>query len=697
VGLVIGLAILGIIGIALTLPDPERVSLHPGEVQLLDRHGKLIADVGQSGRVIRTEVQLNQISRQLQHATVAAEDRHFYEDRLLGIDFGRLLKASTIDLLQRRPAQGASTITQQLARISLLSGPSGSASRTLGRKIKEAILATEIEQRFSKDEILRLYLNAIYYGHGAYGAEAAAQVYFVKPAKDLTLAQSSFIAGLPQSPSYFDPQINFDGAKGRQKYVLDQMVRDGFASQDDADTAYKEDLQPQLKYKVDAATGPAPHFVEYVRGQLDNQYGADIIAAGGVVVTTSLDLDVQNAANTAIRNGLPKLKGARANNAALLAEDAKTGEILAMVGSADYNDASIAGAVNIAGPTTVRQPGSSFKPYDYLTGIANRKFNTLTTFNDSPNGVPPIKPGKPVVDFDGRYLGTMRLRTALVKSRNVPAEQAMQRAGIQDVIDLAHRMGISTPIQPNLASAIGSSEVRMLDHAEAYGVLATQGYKHDPVPILKVLGSDGKDITIHPGNPQQVIDAAPVYIVNNVLLGYDAEWHVGFDRKMAAKSGTTNVGDCCTGDAWLMAYNPDLVLTAWAGRTSNDKTKSGQTFGLFGVDAGKAILAPFLKSGVFNDAKWKEEFREPPGISHANCSDAGLSQPDVTKPSGGELVLSGDTPSCTAPAPSPSEPSPSPAEPSPTPQESPSIIPPILVSPSPRASPTPHPSSTILP
>ncbi len=456
----IALFILLVIVVAAQLPDPSNVQVHAGEVKILDRTGtKLIAD--ETGGANRVQVPLNQISVNLQHATVAAEDRHFYENRLIGVDFGRLLKAMTIDLISRQPVQGASTITQQLAKNELLS-----SDRTITRKFKEAILATEIEQRFSKDDILALYLNSIYYGHHAYGAQAAAQFYFGKNAKDLSIGQASFLAGLPQAPSLYDPQTNYQGAKDRQAYVLGQMARDAYITAADADAAKAENLIPQLTYKSAAATGVAPHFVAYVLGLLEQQYGADVIRIGGVQVTTTIDMDVQNAADTAISNGVGKL-GHGTNNAAMLVTDPKTGQILAMVGSADFNNDSIAGQVNIT--DTGRQPGSSFKPYVYLTGINNHKLDTTTVLKDQPGAVPGT-----VNDFDNRFLGTLRMRSALVKSRNVPAEQAMQISGPQEVIDMAHRVGITSPLEPNLATAIGGvhTGITMIDHAMGYGTLA---------------------------------------------------------------------------------------------------------------------------------------------------------------------------------------------------------------------------------
>ncbi|MDP9326247.1 MAG: penicillin-binding protein, partial [Candidatus Dormibacteraeota bacterium] len=393
-GALVLLLVIAIGALAVTLPDPSQVQVHAGEVKVYDRSGKvLIADV-QGGGEQRQEVVLDKIAPDLQNATIAAEDRNFRSHA--GIDWPRLAKALTIDIINRRAEQGASTITQQLAKNALLT-----SDRTVIRKLKEAILATEIEQRFSKDDILRLYLNSIYYGHHAYGIQAASQVYFGKDAKDLTLGQASFLAGLPQAPSSYDPEINYDGAKERQAYVLSQMVREHYVTQDKADAAQAEDLRPQLKKgNPQQATGPAPHFVAYVLGQLEADYGRDTIDAGGITVTSTIDMNAQNAANTAIATGVPKLKSVGVNNGAMLVSDPRTGEIWAMVGSADFNSDGIAGQVNIT--TARRQPGSSFKPYVYLTGIDNRKFDTTTVFNDSANTLGRDTPK----DFDNRYMGT---------------------------------------------------------------------------------------------------------------------------------------------------------------------------------------------------------------------------------------------------------------------------------------------------
>ena len=674
------LGILGIVVIAAGLPDPENVRIHPGEVRVLDKNGKVLEAIAAGGEV-RHEVTIDQISINLQNATVAAEDRNFYTHH--GIDFARLAKALTVDLIRRRAAQGASTITQQLAKNVLLT-----SDRTVTRKIKEAILATEIEQRFDKKEILRLYLNTIYYGHHAYGAEAAAQVYFGKPAKDLTVPEASFLAGLPQAPTLYDPQVDPGAAKGRQQYVLTQMARDGYITQAQATAASAEDLTPRFKYKTDSAAGPAPHFVAYVISELDRIYGSDVVAAGGLTVKTTLDLDVQNEANTVVQAAVPKFKGFGVNNGAMEVYDPKTGDVLAMVGSADFNNDGIAGQVNIV-TQSKRQAGSSFKPYVYYTGLANHKFNTLTVFNDTSEEAQSLNSG--VHDFDGAFLGKMRMRQALQGSRNVTAEEAMKNAGPQAVVDTAHRFGIraSTPIEPTLPSAIGASSIYMIDHVAGYGVFATQGTKHAPRVILQVTTLDGHDLTVDPDNGQSVADPASLYIINDILKGYNAKWNLGFDRPMAAKSGTTNVGSS-TGDGWLIAYNPDVVIAAWAGHTSTDPTLTARTNGFFGVDNGQAMISPLLRH--FKD-RWKSDFTKPSGVTNASCGDSsGLSLPDPVNP---ELILMGD-PQATCPSPSPS-PSASPTDtPSPSPSVQPSPSPSVVVIPSPSA-PVPSPSPSVKP
>jgi membrane peptidoglycan carboxypeptidase len=494
--------------------------------------------------------------------------------------------------------------------------------------------------------------------------------------------------------------------------VLDQMARNGYITKEEARAAGAEDLRPQLKFKEKEATGPAPHFAQYVLQELERQLGASVVNNGdGLTVYTTLDLDIQKVAVDTVSAAVPRFSRYGVNNAALLAMDERPGhegQILAMVGSADFNKPEIAGQVNIV--TALRQPGSSFKPYDYVTGIGNRHFNTLTAFHDTPEQARKMSPQNPVSDFDNSFQGVMTLRTALTESRNVPAEEAMQKAGTDAVIQTAHDFGISTPLQNNLATAIGGSEVRMIDHAVAYSVFATQGEKHDAIAIRQVQDSQGRNITTNP-TTKHVGDAGPLWIINDVLKGYNKRWNLGFDPAyhIAAKSGTSNRGTS-TADGWMMAYNPHLVIAAWGGHTTNDPTKQDpSTKGFYGVFTGQEITAPFLRN-AFKEADWKVDFTRPSGITQVNCPGAPAPSPGDSPnpdsapknqyaPPGGDYILAGDS-AATCPTPPASSPSPTP---SPSPNASPSPSPIDIVptpfttagsspSPSPRPSPTPRPS-----
>jgi membrane peptidoglycan carboxypeptidase len=600
------------------LPDMNRLG-GGYEIRILDRNHHLITAVSDDGTHYR-EVPLAEISPYLQEATVAAEDRHFYDHH--GFDVARTAKAAVVDVVSRRPDEGASTITQQLARMSLRD-----YDKNALRKVREALLTMEIETRLDKQHILELYLNHLNYGHHAYGAEAAARTYFGRSARDLSLAQAALLAGLPQRPSYDDPTINFDAARDRQLYVLDQMVRDGDITDVQASVARFEDVRKELVTRPDDAGGTAPHCVQYVLDQLDQMYGADVVSHSHLTVTTTLDTDVQSVATRLVAAAPAQLSAQGINNAGLLVTDPGSGEILAMVGSAGFGSDAIAGQVNIT--TVPRQPGSTFKPYVYLAGIQGQKFDTLTPFQDAPGLMP-------TQDFDNRYLGTMTLRTSLVESRNVPAEAAMSQAGPQNVIDTAHRIGVSSPLDPGLSTAIGASAVSMLEQATAYGALATEGTRHDPVAILDVTdAATGHHLHLPDRSGQAAADPRAAYIIGDVLRGYGARWHLGFDRPMAAKSGTTNIGGA-TGDGWLIAYNPAVVIVAWAGHTSSDRTAGNQTHGFYGVELGPMVVSPLLRAFP---SRWQADLVRPAGLRNVAC---GWGAWDEGAPYAGELVLSED-------------------------------------------------------
>ena len=587
------------------LPDPG--TLNPQDLaqatQILDRNGKLL--YLRHGTEIRTVIPLARVAPVLRKATIDLEDRNFYQHH--GLDFQRLVSAAYADVTHTGIQQGASTITQQLVKRKYLSG-----QQTLDRKIKEALLASDIEGRYPKDTILEAYLNEIPYGHEAYGVEAASEFYFGKHASELNLDEASLMAGIPAAPSAYDP-LTARGlvlAKERQKVVLRAMANNG-------DLTGQEVLLAEARPVVLHVTKPdtaynAPHFVNYVLSYLTKQYGKALVDGGGLRVTTSLDLGLQEKAEAIVRTEVGHFGRQGVNNGAMVAMNPNTGEILAYVGSADFNNEAIDGQFdNIDGggdPGYIgRQPGSSFKPYVYLTALANG-----------------YTPGTPIEDREGNYGGTVfhdfdrhsegiiNIRRALLESRNIPPILLMQNLGFQRVFQTAKTLGITTNLKPELGSAIGSSEVRMLDHTAAYGVFATQGIHRAPAPVLKVEDASGHTIFKLKDTGRRVISPQPAYVLNDILLGYAHQWGINLIGPAAGKSGTTDD----SADLWYMGYTPDLVVGTWMAHTGHrpDGTSIGRypLPGLFGVTTSVYMFKDFLP--VYYGNRPIPQFQRPPDV-----------------------------------------------------------------------------------
>jgi membrane peptidoglycan carboxypeptidase len=685
VGIVVALILLVILGTFAyafaTLPDPSRLDLAGGDVKINDRNGHLIELRNAQGvRVIPVKLK-GEISPNLVNATIAVEDKHFYQHH--GVDWGRVVKAGIIDVIARRPQQGASTITEQLAKIAILQSP----KKTILRKLREAMVATALESKYTKDEILQLYLNSIYYGHHATGVEAAAQVYFGKHAKDLTIGESALLAGLPNGPTYFDPALHKDRALARQAIVLDAMVNSGTITGTQAEQAKSEPLKFVFK---ENRSSQAPHFVDYVFEQLESTYGASAINKGGLIVTTTLDLNLQKAAEQAVAVGQQKLGPLGADNGDFLAMDPKTGEILAMVGSADYLNNDIKGQFNVV--TALRQPGSSFKPYAYEQAFRSHKLTMGNLLDDTSRHFA----GGQFHDFDFRDMGMITAHQALLLSRNIPALETMQAAGVDNVVNFAHDMGITNQLKSEVTTAIGSSEVRLLDHAVGYGVFATGGTRHDPVSVLEVKDKDGNTLD-KPNAPggKQVISAQEAYLITYILKDYSTQWNLGWNKPFAGKSGTTNNYR----DAWMMAYAPNLVIGAWVGHTGPGNQDMN---GVYGSMVGSSVLKDFINNGLTQAHFNVETFKRPDGLidgppcaSNANVSPSSSpsASPSAAASSSSEKELYLPGTECkAAPTPSPS--------PSPSPSSSdllsplPSILPSFPSSPAPSASPSGTPAPT---
>jgi len=671
--------VLGTFAYALvTLPDPSKLDIGAGSVRIEDRHGTLIEERNAEGARVNP-VKLEQISPTLQNATIAVEDKNFYQHH--GIDWGRVIKAGIIDTIARSPEQGASTITEQLAKIAVLRSP----KKSILVKLREAMVATSLESRYSKKDILAMYLNTIFYGHHATGIEAAAEVFFGKHANELSLAEASMLAGLPNGPSYYDPALHLERAKARQAIVLDAMVRQQMITSDQATEAANAKLNFVFK---ESRSSQAPHFVDFVFEQLENLYGPSVVNRGGFVVKTTLDLNMQKAAEHSVQVGLQQLGRLGADNGDLLAMDPKTGEILAMVGSADFFNNDIQGQFNVV--TGLRQPGSSFKPYVYEQAFKSRKLTMGNLLDDTSRHFA----GGQFHDFDLRDMGIITAHKALVLSRNIPALETMQMTGIDDVNNLARDMGITTNLKSEVTTAIGSSEVRMLDHVVGYGVFATGGVRHDPVSILGITDRSGNTLdTPSPPKPKQVLTPQEAYLITYILKDYSSTWGLGWNRPFAGKSGTTNNFR----DAWMMAYAPNLVVGAWVGHTGPGNSNMN---GVYGSMVGSSTLRDFINNGLSTAHFSVETFQRPSGLvdgrpcaDNSNVSSSASASASASPSASGknvgsekELFLPG-TECKPAPTPSPSP------TPSPTPTLVPSIVPSLLGTPTPSAS----PSSTVVP
>ncbi|MDQ6748561.1 MAG: transglycosylase domain-containing protein, partial [Candidatus Dormibacteraeota bacterium] len=608
-----------------SLPNPGAAPVLAKSLVIYDRNGAVLAERNPLGQ-FHVVQRLPEMGRWAPLAMVGAEDRDFYRHGAL--DPTGVVRAVVVDTLARKPAQGGSTLSQQLVKITVLQ-----SDKTFTRKVKEAIIANQLERKYSKDQILEMYLNRVYYGHGAYGIGSATKTYFgaARETRDLTVAQAAFLAGMVQAPSGNDPQVHFDRARSRELYVLDQMVQGGFITRAQSDAAAQEDVRKELVYDTSYRESKAPHFVNYVIFKLGQLY-PEALQQGGLSVHTTLDPALQAVAEQAVARGTADMAAMGVNNGDLLAARPNTGEILAWVGSTDYNNQGIGGQFDVV--RSGRQPGSSFKPYAYEAALRDRKVTLSSCVQDVPTnfgGSPPYRP----LDYDNSFMGTMTVREALLLSRNIPAVQVAQKEGIANVISLARSMGIRDPLPPYLSTSIGGGEVTMLDHLQGYQVFANEGKKVPLISITKIVDSSGNSLfQAVPGqqaNQQQVLSPAEAYLVTDVLKGYQNQWHLGWQRQMAGKSGTT--GGSAAGihpDAWMMAYNKDVVVGAWAGNTGVNG--AGHPTGAFGVNTGATTLASFINGLPADMNHW---YQPPAGVVSRN----------------GEVYLQGteNTVNCSAP------------------------------------------------
>ena len=656
------------------LPDPNS-GLAAGDIIILDRNGQVIEDYSPAGHY-HVNLTLDQMGTYAPAAVIAAEDRNFYHHG--AIDLPSTARAIWVDITNRGLYEGGSTITQQLVKIQLLT-----PEKSIPRKAHELVLAIGLEQRFTKDQILTMYLNRVYFGHGAYGVGAAARTYFNVDAKSLSAAQAALLAGLIQAPTAYDPALHFSEAKARQEYVLGGMVSTGALTQTEADQAAAEDVKKEMHIQLSARQSRAPHFVDFVLAQLEAMFGSAAVQQGGFVVHTTLDLNLQALAQQAVTRGVRDLQWANVNNAALLAADPKTGQVLAWIGSADYTNDGIGGQFDVV--TAERQPGSSFKPYVYEAALRDRKITLATVLNDQTTNFNGYTPH----DFDNGGMGMIPARTALLFSRNIPAVEVGQMEGMNNVIDLAHQMGIESKLDPGLSTAIGASDVTMLEHVQGYQVFANQGRRVNLSWINSVDDVGGNVLYQRPdADTKDVLTPAESYLITDVLRHYQSQWGFGWNRQMASKTGTSDDGHGQIPDSWVMAYNPDIVIGTWVGNTAPNG--GGGRILAFGESVGSSLLRYFVNA---LPGKMRDWYGQPNGIARG-CQG------------GTEIFLTGTENMCPSPSPSPaacSSPTSSTTSPllpspsassnaSPCPSPSPSPSPPPRPSPTPLPSPSPLPS-----
>ncbi|PIR71413.1 MAG: hypothetical protein CO145_01480 [Candidatus Nealsonbacteria bacterium CG_4_9_14_3_um_filter_37_13] len=596
------------------LPRPERFIERQlfESTKIYDRSGQvLLYEI--YGEEKRAWVPLEKVPEYLKGAIIATEDANFYQHS--GIDFKGIINAVLADLKIMKPTYGGSTIPQQLIRSTFLS-----LEKTAERKTREIILSLELDQRYSKEQILEWYLNQVPFGRNAYGVEAASQAYFRKSVSEISLAEAATLAALIKAPSFYS--INLAELLIRKDYVLNRMVSEGFLNREEAESAKKEELniiefsQPIL----------APHFTLWVKQQLEEKYGREFLEQKGLKIFTSLDWELQQMAEEIVKEGVKNNKIYNSHNAALVTINPKTGEILAMVGSADYfaepypKDCTpglnckfdpkfnaAVGTKNLPG----RQPGSAFKPFVYATAF-QKGYNDKKIVDDSPTCWPQAIGSWCPQNFDGRFRGPITLRSALAQSLNVPSVKVLDSlAGYLDSIKTAQEMGITTltnPKQYGLSIVLGGAEVKLLDMASAYGVFAADGLRVPPIAILKIEDSKGNIFFENNKTPMRVLEINVIRLINDILSDNEARApmfglrsNLYFENyQVAVKTGSSQDYR----DAWTIGYTPSLVTGVWAGNNDNSPILKKP-----GVIIAGPIFHKFMEKALLKFPK--ENFEKP--------------------------------------------------------------------------------------
>lgn len=607
------------------LPSPEQIASiqAPVKTTVFDVRGRVLHEFYRENR---STVPLKSIPRHLVNATLSTEDRNYY--RHWGVDLWGVARAAVTDIMHMRRTQGGSTITQQLARNLFLTH-----ERSFTRKLKEVALAIELERNYSKDQILEMYFNQIYFGEGAYGVEAAAKTFFAKPLGELGLEECALLAGIPANPSLYSPRRRPQAALARRSKVLRNMLATKAITQVEYDAASQSALGvTTTRYSNDRA----PYFVELVRLHLDEKYGSNAVYEGGMKVYTTLDTELQESAERALERHLTKLEGdmrLKVTHASfsedadaggrtpylqgsVVAIDPRNGYVRALVGGRDWNESNFNRATQAK-----RQPGSSFKPFVYVAAIDNG-FKPTDILVDEPVSFPggDGKLYEPQ-NYDRKFRGPVTLRYALQQSVNIPAIKLLRKVGTSLVASYARRMGIESPLGQNLSLALGSSEVTLIELTSAYGVLADRGVRNKPVMVLKVEDKSGAVLERHSPRPTEVLSEATSATVTSMLqsvmdhgTGYPAR-AAGFTIPAAGKTGTMDEYK----DAWFVGYIPSLTCGVWVGYDEKRFIGPGMTGGRAALPVWTEVMLAATRGRPV------EAFPSPAGtVERMVCAETGM-------------------------------------------------------------------------
>jgi penicillin-binding protein 1A len=600
-GLLVGVTV----AVSQRLPSVDALYQEPSEAtRIYSADGQLIASLYRENR---NSIPLSQVPRLLQRAVIDTEDADFYHHH--GFSLRGILRAGVRNVQEGAYAEGGSTITQQLARNLFLT-----SEKSFTRKIAEILLAVQIERRLTKDEILERYLNQVYFGEGAYGVETAAEVYFGKRAQDLTLPQCALLAGLIRAPSYYSPYEHPARARVRMAEVLQRMVEMGDITPQEKAKALAAPLNLVERRNAGLVGIRAPYFVSYILPTLLKRYGEDAVYTGGLRVYTTLDLRLQEAAQAAVRQGIDEALRQHLNvhQGALVALDPRTGYIRAMVGGYDFRTSQFNRAWQAH-----RQPGSAFKPFTYTVALM-RGIPPTHLLLDAPIEftLPDGKVWAPQ-NYDKQWHGLITMRYALEHSINVASVRLEQEVGPGAVVALAHRMGITSPLQPNLSLTLGSSDVTLLEMVSAYGVFATEGIRAEPIAILKVTDRRGKVLEEHTPDRHVVLSPEVAYLMTDLLKGV-----VERGTGTAANIGIPEAGKTGTTDdyrnAWFIGFTPSLVAGVWVGNDDDSPMNR-----VVGGSVPARIWASFMKQATAGQPK--DDWPRPEGIVEETvCGTSGL-------------------------------------------------------------------------